>query len=72
MILGQMGDGVYLRAWSFVGLLTKIKGFLGRGWRKGEQTWRKEPYKGADLSECWSRDWLRIPLAFEGELVWTV
>lgn len=72
MILRHMGDGMSLLAWSFGGLLTKVQRFLDGGWRKGEQTWRKEPYKGADMSECWSGDLLRMSHAFEDELVWAM
>jgi hypothetical protein len=34
--LRHTGDGVYLLAWGFVGLLTKIQGFPGGGWRNSE------------------------------------
>lgn len=59
--------------WNVVRLQTVIQSFLGGGWRRVEQTRRKDPYKGTDESEGDSRDWFDMSYALEeGILGYTV
>lgn len=49
-----------------------IQSFLGRGWRRVEQTQRKDPYKGTDESEGDSRDWFDMSYALEEGIIWAI
>lgn len=49
-----------------------IQSFLGGGWRRVEQTRRKDPYKGTDEPESYSRDWFDMSYALEEEIIWAI